>query len=169
MKKCNRLKGILLVALLLPLSYLAAEEINSMSVFLNGEDTPQEIIIDDIYKIVFPSDDEMVVKTQGSDINFTIDDVRVITFGNTVITKVEESVLPTETSIVYIPQSGSVVVESTELINIVQVYSLQGVCAKMQMSGSNTLELNISDLHNGIYIVVAQTANEIKVEKIIKR
>ena len=125
MKKCNRLKGVLLAVLLLPLSYLAAEEINSMNVFLQGESTPQEISIDDICKIVFPSDDEMVVKTQGSDINFAIDDVRVITFGNTVITMVEENVLPTETSIVYIPQSGSVVVESTELINIVQVYSLQ--------------------------------------------
>ena len=169
MKKCNRLRSVLLAGLLLPLSYLAAEEINSMSVFLNGEATPQEIIIDDIYKIVFPSDDEMVVKTQGSDINFDIDDVRVITFGNTVITKVEDDVLPTETSIVYVPQSGNVLVESTDLINIVQVYSLQGVCAKMQMCNSNTLNLNISDLHNGIYIVVAQTANEIKVEKIIKR
>lgn len=169
MKKCNRLRSVLLAGLLLPLSYLAAEEINSMSVFLNGEATPQEIIIDDIYKIVFSSDDEMVVKTQGSDINFDIDDVRVITFGNTVITKVEDDVLPIETSIVYVPQSGNVLVESTDLINIVQVYSLQGVCAKMQMCNSNTLNLNISDLHNGIYIVVAQTANEIKVEKIIKR
>ena len=43
---------------MLPLSFLSAEEINSMSVFLNGESEPQAIIIDDIYKIVFPSDGE---------------------------------------------------------------------------------------------------------------
>ena len=169
MKKCNHLKGILLVGLLFSLSCLAAEEINSMDVFLNDEPEPQAIIIDEIYKIVFPSDDEMVVKTQGSDISFSIDNVRVITFGNTVITKVEDNVLSAETSIVYVPQSDNVLVESDELIKVVQIYSLQGVCAKMQMCNSNTLNLNISDLHNGIYIVVAQTANEIKVEKIIKR
>jgi hypothetical protein len=169
MKKCNHLKGILLVGLLFSLSCLVAEEINSMDVFLNDEPEPQAIIIDEIYKIVFPSDDEMVVKTQGSDISFSIDNVRVITFGNTVITKVEDDVLSAETSIVYVPQSDNVLVESDELIKVVQIYSLQGVCAKMQMCNSKSLSLDVSDLHNGIYIVVAQTANEIKVEKIIKR
>lgn len=169
MKKCNCLKSLLLVVFMLPLSFLSAEEINSMSVFLNGESEPQAIIIDDIYKIVFPSDDEMVVKTQGSDISFSIDNVRVITFGNTIITKVEDNVLSTETSIVYVPQSDIVLVESDELIKVVQIYSLQGVCAKMQVCNSKSLSLDVSDLHNGIYIVVAQTANEIKVEKIVKR
>lgn len=169
MKKCNCLKSLLLVVFMLPLSFLSAEEINSMSVFLNGESEPQAIIIDEIYKIVFPSDDEMVVNTQSSDVNFLIDDVRVITFSASLPTTIETNIAEEENvCITYYAQSHKVSITSDRPLNSIQIYNLQGRCMYTQFLNNKNWDVNISGYAKGIYMVVVQVGNEIEVKKIIK-
>lgn len=170
MVKFNCLKIMLLATLLaLPLKGLMAEEIGVMNVFLNNQSQQQAIAIDDIDKIVFLSDDEMVVNTQISDVNFLIDDVRVITFAASLPTTIETNIAEEENvCITYYVQSHKVSITSDRPLNSIQIYNLQGRCMYTQFLNNKNWDVNISGYAKGIYMVVVQVGNEIEVKKIIK-
>lgn len=167
MKKGILLKWFLFLLIGLP-STLFATQVN-MNVYSITQSDPQWIDIDEIDKIHFPSEDEMVVKTKTEDVNFLTDAVRVITFDNLLATAIANVVAANGISITFRPQESEVIVVGNEIIKSVQIYNIQGVCVCSKKSESQEVSIKLPNSESGIYIVVAQSNSEVKTEKIVKQ
>lgn len=167
MKKCIQFKCFLFLLLGMP-NVLFATQVN-MNVYPITQAEPQWIDIDEIDKIHFPSEDEMVVKTKTEDVKFLTDAVRVITFDNLLATAIANVVAANGISITFRPQESEVIVVGNEIIKSVQIYNIQGVCVCSKKSESQEVSIKLPDSESGIYIVVAQSNSEVKTEKIVKQ
>ena len=140
-----------------------------MNVYLTSQGSFQSINIDEIDKITFPSEDEVNITISGVATPMAIEDVEVITFGDTDITSIEESEVETsEIEIIYIASAGEVHITSPEVINQVQLYNMQGVLMQYQTPNSEEATLNVGNYPSGIYVVAVQSKGEIETKKIIK-
>ncbi len=149
--------------------FMGVSATDYMNVFLTSEGAFQSINIDDIDKITFPSEDEINISMSGVIVPMAIEDIEVITFGDTDITAIEESeVEVTEVEIIYIASAGEVKVTSPEVINQVQLYNMQGVLMQYQTPNTEVATLDVSNYPSGIYVVAVQSNGEIETKKIIK-
>ncbi len=157
------------IALLLTLiPFMGVSATDYMNVFLTSEGAFQSINIDDIDKITFPSEDEVNITMSGVIVPMAIENIEVITFGDTDITAIEESeVEVTEVEIIYIASAGEVKVTSPEVINQVQLYNMQGVLMQYQTPNTEVATLDVSNYPSGIYVVAVQSNGEIETKKII--
>ena len=150
----------------MPLVYTQAQEVEYMNVFLTSQGSFQSINIDEIDKITFPSDEEVSITLLGNATPMAIDNIEVITFGNTDITAIEESKAEvSEIEITY--YAGEVRITSPEAINLVQLYNMQGVLMHSLTPAVETATFDVNAYPNGIYIVAVQSNGKIEAKKII--
>ena len=148
--------------------FMGVSATDYMNVFLTSEGAFQSINIDDIDKITFPSEDEVNITMSGVIMPMAIENIEVITFGDTDITAIEESeVEVAEVEIIYIASAGEVKVTSPEVINQVQLYNMQGVLMQYQTPNTEVATLDVSNYPSGIYVVAVQSNGEIETKKII--
>ncbi len=149
--------------------FMGVSATDYMNVFLTSEGAFQSINIDEIDKITFPSEDEVNISMSGVIVPMAIENIEVITFGDTDITAIEESeVEVTEVEIIYIASAGEVKVTSPEVINQVQLYNMQGVLMQYQTPNTEVATLDVSNYPSGIYVVAVQSNGEIVTEKFLK-
>ena len=149
--------------------FMGVSATDYMNVFLTSEGAFQSINIDEIDKITFPSEDEVNITMSGVIVPMAIENIEVITFGDTDITAIEESeVEVTEVEIIYIASAGEVKVTSPEVINQVQLYNMQGVLMQYQTPNTEVATLDVSNYPSGIYVVAVQSNGEIETEKFLK-
>ena len=159
----------LLLMLLAFVSFASIQAQEYMNVYLTSEGSFQSIRIDEIDKITFPSDDEVRVTMVEDFIPMAIDNIEVITFGDTDITAIEESEAEVEEiEITYLSGSKEVRITSPETINLVQLYNMQGVLVQTQTPQTEIATLDVSNYANGIYIVAVQSNGKVVTKKIIK-
>ncbi len=166
--KQNLFKQLLMILAIIPLVGIQAQSTDYMNVYLTSQGSFQSINIDEIDKITFPSEDEVSITISGVATPMAIEDVEVITFGDTDITSIEESEVETsEIEIIYIASAGEVRITSPEVINQVQLYNMQGVMMQSLVSGEQVATLNVGNYPSGIYVVAVQSNGEIETKKII--
>ncbi|MBQ3555382.1 MAG: hypothetical protein IJA09_04105, partial [Bacteroidales bacterium] len=103
----NLFKQLLMILAIIPLVGIQAQSTDYMNVYLTSQGSFQSINIDEIDKITFPSEDEVNITISGVATPMAIEDIEVITFGDTDITAIEESeVEVAEVEIVYIASAG---------------------------------------------------------------
>ena len=157
-----------MIATFLSVVSIQAQAVDYMNVYLSSQGSFQSINIDEIDKITFPSEDEVNIVISGVATPMAIDNIEVITFGNTNITAIEESkVEVAEIEITYLRGSGEVRIASPEAINLVQFYNMQGVMMQTQTPASETATLDVSGYPSGIYIVAVQSNGKVETKKII--
>ena len=165
----NLFKQLLMILAIIPLVGIQAQSTDYMNVYLTSQGSFQSINIDEIDKITFPSEDEVNITISGVATPMAIEDIEVITFGDTDITAIEESeVEVAEVEIVYIASAGEVHITSHEVINQVQLYNMQGVLMQYQTPNSEEATLNVGNYPSGIYVVAVQSNGEIETKTIIK-
>ena len=164
--KHKTLKQLLLMLLaFIPLIGIEAQEY--MNVYLTSQNSFQSINIGEIDKITFPSEDEVNITILGVATPMAIDNIEVITFGDTDITAIEDSEAEvSEIEIIY--YAGEVRITSPEIINQVQLYNIQGVLMQSFTPGVETATFNVAGYPNGIYIVAVQSNGKVETKKIIK-
>lgn len=165
----NNLRTILLVLMLsLSTTTLMAVGDIHMNVYSKTSLDFKSIPLESIDKIVFPSEEEMVIHYYGKEDILAIDDVDVILF-ETIIDSIEESEKElSETEIKYIPQSGQLKISALAPISMVRAYNMQGVQMLVQTPNQNIASYDISDYPRGVYVIVADVEGEVKTVKIIK-
>ena len=164
----NYIKQMLMLMAFILITWIPIHATDYMNVYLTSQGSFQSINIDEIDKITFPSEDEVNITISGVATPMAIEDIEVITFGDTNITAIEESeVEVTEIEIVYIASAGEVYVTSHEVINQVQLYNMQGVLMQYQTPNSEEATLNVGNYPSGIYVVAVQSKGEIETKKII--
>lgn len=165
----NNLRTILLVLMLsLSTTTLMAVGDIHMNVYSKTSLDFKSIPLESIDKIVFPSEEEMVIYHYGKEDILAIDDIDVILFEN-IIDSIEESEKElSETEIKYIPQSGQLKISALAPISMVLVYNMQGVQMLVQTPNQNIASYDISAYPRGVYVIVADVEGEVKTVKIIK-
>ena len=162
-------KIVLMLAMFIPMLGIQAQTVDYMNVYLSSQGSFQSINIDEIDKITFPSEERVNIVMLGVLTPMAIDNIEVITFGNTNITAIEESKAEVaEIEITYLSGSGEVRIASPEAINLVQLYNIQGVLMQTQAPASETATLDVSGYPSGIYIVAVQSNGKVVTKKIIK-
>ena len=162
----NYIKQMLMFLIFISVPWLSAHATDYMNVYLTSHGSFQSISIDEIDKITFPLEDEVNITISGIITPMAIDNIEVITFGDTDITSIEETVAEVaDIEIIY--SNGKVRLTSPEQINQVQLYNIQGVLIKSLAPGVETATLEVSNYPNGIYIVAVQSKGEIETKKII--
>ena len=161
------LKHLMLMLLaFIPIPWLSVNATDYMNVYLISQGSFQSINIEGIDKITFPSEEEVSITISGVATPMAIDNIEVITFGNTDITAIEESKAEvSEIEITY--YAGEVRITSPEAINLVQLYNMQGVLVQTQAPNTQIATLDVSNYANGIYIVAVQSNGKIEAKKII--
>ena len=165
--KHKTLKQLLLMLLaFIPIVSVHSQTVDYMNVYLTSQGSFQSINIDEIDKITFPSEDEVNITISGVVTPMAIDNIEVITFGDTDITAIEDSEAEvSEIEIIY--YAGEVRITSPEAITLVQLYNMQGVLVQTQSPNTQIATLDVSNYANGIYIVAVQSNGEIVTKKII--
>ena len=164
----NYIKQMLMLLAFISVPWLSAHATDYMNVFLTSQGSFQSINIDEIDKITFPSEDEVNITMSGVVMPMAIENIEVITFGDTDITAIEEiEEERVEVEIIYIASSGEVRITSPEVINQVQLYNMQGVLKQSLTPRVETATLDVSNYPTGIYIVAVQSKGEIETKKII--
>ncbi|MBR2475856.1 MAG: T9SS type A sorting domain-containing protein [Bacteroidaceae bacterium] len=164
----NYIKQMLMLLAFISVPWLSAHATDYMNVFLTSQGSFQSINIDEIDKITFPSEDEVNITMSGVVMPMAIENIEVITFGDTDITAIEEiEEERVEVEIIYIASSGEVRITSPEVINQVQLYNMQGVLMQSLTPRVETATLDVSNYPTGIYIVAVQSKGEIETKKII--
>ena len=160
---------MLMLVAFIPLPWLSVNATDYMNVYLTSQGSFQSINIDEIDKITFPSEDEVNITISGVVTPMAIDNIEVITFGNTNITAIEESKAEVaEIEITYLRGSGEVRITSPEAINLVQFYNMQGVLMQSLTPAVETATFDVNGYPNGIYVVAVQSNGKIATKKIIK-
>ena len=150
-------------------SFASIQAQEYMNVYLTSQGSFQSINIEGIDKITFPSEDEVNIVISGVVTPMAIDNIEVITFGDTDITAIEESEAEVEEiEITYLSGSKEVRITSPETINLVQLYNMQGVLVQTQAPNTQIATLDVSNYTNGIYIVAVQSNGKVETKKIIK-
>ena len=163
--KLHYIKHFLLVMMtFIPLMGIQAQEY--MNVYLTSQGSFQSISIDEIDKITFPSEDEVTVTISGIATPMAIENIEVITFGDTDITAIEESEAEVE-GIEIIYYAGEVRISSPEAIKQVQLYNMQGVLMQTQTQQTITAILDVSGYPQGIYIIAVQSGDRTETKKFI--
>ena len=117
MKKRSIKQLLLMLLVFIPFAGIESQEY--MNVYLTSQGSFQSISIDEIDKITFPSEDEVSVTISGIATPMAIENIEVITFGDTDITAIEESEAEVEgIEIIYLSGSGEVRITSPEVIKI---------------------------------------------------
>ncbi len=164
----NYIKQLLMLLAFISVPWLSAHATDYMNVFLTSQGSFQSINIDEIDKITFPSEDEVNITVSGVVMPMAIENIEVITFGDTDITAIEEiEEESVEVEIIYIASSGEVRITSHEVINQVQLYNMQGVLMQYQTPNTEVATLDVNNYPSGIYIVAVQSNGEIETKKII--
>ncbi|MBP3354004.1 MAG: T9SS type A sorting domain-containing protein [Bacteroidales bacterium] len=162
----NYIKQLLMFLTFISVPWLSAHATDYMNVYLTSQGSFQSISIDEIDKITFPSEEEVNITISGMVTPMAIENIEVITFGETDITAIEEAVAEVaDIDIIY--SNGEVRITSPELINYVQLYNMQGVLMQTLISGEQEATLNVSNYPNGIYVVAVQSKGETVTNKII--
>jgi hypothetical protein len=143
MKQINLKQIVMMLVTFIPIVGIQAQAVDYMNVYLSSQGSFQSINIDEIDKITFPSEDEVNITISGIATPMAIDNIEVITFGDTDITAIEESQAETsEIEIIYI--AGEVRITSPEAINLVQLYNMQGVLMQTQAPNTSVATLNVA-------------------------
>ncbi len=159
----------ILMMLLVFIPFIGIKATDYMNVYLTSQGSFQSINIDEIDKITFPSEDEVNIVISSVATPMAIDNIEVITFGDTNITAIEESEVElAEIAITYLSGSGEIKVTSPEAINLVQLYNMQGVLMQTQSPNTTVVTLNVGGCPSGIYIVAVQSNGKTETKKIIK-
>jgi hypothetical protein len=82
---------------------------------------------------------------------------------------VEEFEMDTDYSIYPNPFSNTITINSSEVITNVNVYNLQGALIMSEVTNDNTVELDLSTLKSGAYIIKANSSSEVFTNTIIKQ
>ena len=169
MKQINLKQIVMMLVTFIPIVGIQAQTADYMNVYLSSQGSFQSINIDEIDKITFPSEDEVKIVISGVATPMAIDNIEVITFGDTNITAIEENEAEVaEIEITHLRGSGEVRITSPEAINLVQFYNMQGVLMQTQTPNTTTATLDVSAYANGIYIVAVQANGKVETKKIIK-
>ena len=167
MKKRSIKQLLLMLLVFIPFAGIESQEY--MNVYLTSQGSFRSINIEGIDKITFPSEDEVNIVISGVVTPMAIDNIEVITFGDTDITAIEESEAEVEEiEITYLSGSKEVRITSPETINLVQLYNMQGVLVQTQAPNTQIATLDVSNYANGIYIVAVQSNGKVETKKIIK-
>ena len=159
----------ILMMLLVFIPFIGIKATDYMNVYLTSQGSFQSINIDEIDKITFPSEDEVNITISGVATPMAIDNIEVITFGDTNITAIEESEAEVaEIDITYLKESGEIKAISSEAINLVQLYNMQGVLMQTQAPNTTVATLNVGGCPSGIYIIAVQSNGKTETKKIIK-
>ena len=162
----NYIKQLLMLFAFISITWLPAQDTDYMNVYLTSQGSFQSINIDEIEKITFPFEDEVNITISGVATPMAIDNIEIITFGDTNITAIEESVVEvTEIEITYLKESGEVRITSPEAINLVQLYNMQGVLMQTQAPNTTVATLNVGGCPSGIYIVAVQSNGKTETKK----
>ena len=165
MKKFKTKHVVMMLLTFIP--FIGASATDYMNVYLTSQGSFQSIAIDEIDKITFPSEDEVDITISGIITPMAIENIEVITFGDTDITAIEEAVAEVaDVEIIY--YNGEVRITSPELISQVQLYNMQGVLMQYQTPNTEIATLDVSNYPSGIYVVAVQSNGEIETKKIIK-
>ena len=160
------IKQLLMLLAFMPIVSVHSQIVDYMNVYLTSQNSFQSINIGEIDKITFPSEDEVNITISGVATPMAIDNIEVITFGDTDITAIEESEADiAEIEIIY--YAGEVRITSPEIINQVQLYNIQGVLMQSFTPGVETATFNVAGYPNGIYIVAVQSNGKVETKKII--
>ena len=166
MKKRSIKQLLLMLLVFIPFAGIESQEY--MNVYLTSQGSFQSINIEGIDKITFPSEDEVNIVISGMVTPMAIDNIEIITFGNTDITAIEESEADVEGIVItYLSGSGEVRITSPEAINLVQLYNMQGVLMQSFTPAVETATFNVAGYPNGIYVVAVQSNGKVETKKII--
>ena len=169
MKYLNLKQIVMMLVTFIPIVGIQAQAVDYMNVYLSSQGSFQSINIDEIDKITFPSEDEVNIVISGVATPMAIDNIEVITFGNTNITAIEESKTEVaEIEITYLRGSGEVRITSPEAINLVLFYNMQGVLMQSLTPAVETATFDVNGYPNGIYVVAVQSNGKIATKKIMK-
>ena len=158
-----------MLAMFIPMLGIQAQTVDYMNVYLSSQGSFQSINIDEIDKITFPSEERVNIVMLGVLTPMAIDNIEVITFGNTNITAIEESKTEiAEIEIIYLRGSGEVFITSPEAISLVQIYNIQGVLMQSLTPRVETAIIDINAHPNGIYVVAVQSNGKVLTKKFIK-
>lgn len=137
---------------------------NGLFVYPADGGKAQSFLLDNIQKITF-SGDNMLLKTNGGDENFSMADVRKITFE--VITGIAP-VTPGVPEITVYPNPAvdQIIINSTVDIKSWTLYNLNGKAIRHSVSDK---QISVTDLPAGFYFLKLDTANGGVTKKIIKR
>ncbi|MBR5323682.1 MAG: T9SS type A sorting domain-containing protein [Muribaculaceae bacterium] len=164
MKKRSIKQLLLMLLVFIPFAGIESQEY--MNVYLTSQGSFQSINIEGIDKITFPSEDEVNIVISGVVTPMAIDNIEIITFGNTDITAIEDNQAETsEIEIIY--YAGEVRITSPEAINLVQLYNMQGVLMQSLTPAVETATFNVAGYPNGIYVVAVQSNGKTETKKII--
>ena len=162
----NYIKQLLMLLAFIPITWLPVHATDYMNVYLTSQGSFQSIDIDEIDKITFPSEDEVNIIISAIVTSMAINNIEVITFGDTDITSIEEAVAEiADVEIIY--YGGEVRITSPEIITQVQLYNIQGEFLQTLTPGVETATLEVGNCPTGIYIVAVQSKGEIVTKKII--
>ena len=164
----NYIKQLLMLLAFIPIPWLSVNATDYMNVYLTSQGSFQSINIEGIDKITFPSEDEVSITISGVVTPMAIDNIEVITFGNTDITAIEDSKEETTAiEIAYIKGSGEVRITSPEAINLLQLYNMQGVLMQSFTPAVETATFKLAGYPHGIYVVAVQSNGKVESKKII--
>ena len=164
--KQSYIKQLLMLLIFIPFVSIQAQEY--MNVYLTSQNSFKSIELEEIGKITFPSEDEVNITISGVATPMAIEDIEVITFGDTDITAIEESETDIEEiEITYCRGSGEVRIISPQAINLVQLYNMQGVMMQTQTPQAEITTIDVSGYPKGIYIVAVQSGEQTVTKKII--
>ena len=162
----NYIKQLLMFLTFISVPWLSAHATDYMNIYLTSQGSFQSISIDEIDKITFPSEDEVNIVISGVVTPMAIDNIEVITFGDTDITAIEDSEAEvSEIEIIY--YAGEVRIISPDAINLVQFYNIQGVLMLSLTPAVETATFNVSGYPKGIYVVAVQSNGKVETKKII--
>lgn len=140
-----------------------------MNVYSKSQGLFLSMNLDEIDKITFPSEDEAEILARSGIVTpIAIENIEVITFGERIVTAVEQTKSEAEIEVIYFSGRGEVRINSMEVITRVQLFNAQGVLMQTKIPQAETTTLDVSSYPKGLYIVFVQSGNRIVAEKIMK-
>ena len=162
----NYIKQLLMLLAFIQIPWFSVNATDYMNVYLTSQGSFHSIDIDEIDKITFPSEETVNIVISGVVTPMAIDNIEVITFGDTNITAIDESVAEAlEVEIIY--YAGEVRITSPEAINLLQLYNMQGVLMQSFTPAVETATFKVAGYPNGIYVVAVQSNGKVESKKII--
>lgn len=153
-------------SLLLAIPSLAQEAMNVMS----KETSLSSTQLETIENITFSDSQILIHLSDGSVKKHDFTEFDNIIFGEYVpFVGIDELTSENTSFEVYLSENKTLTVESSTIINALQLVDLSGKAIKVDLSGttSNRVSVSVEPLTSGVYIVLANTENGIKTSKII--
>lgn len=147
-----------------------ADDGNTLYCYSKSTTVPVRISLDELDKMTFYNDGIQMWNQNGNMNNILFDDLLLFTFveiEHPYVTTVKSSCMPTDLSIQYSVNQGTLIVESGQQLNSVIVYDLQGRIVAKDVSNGSNYSIVLPKSRIGIYLVKVMYDNKVFIEKVV--